>query len=453
MLRPKVIIQKLYKDSNKSIRIKPSNFSSSETRKGISAKIETFDRRYDVNVGDYLSINVYYENIDESLTYFPIMRVISVNINSENIMTIDAIDEFSYICKYTSFIPVAPTSNQQKFLKEFLGVVYSNDKENAKISDITIGQMIGYIQSIILPLSFNYSSKVSDSISYRNDVLFTWPSLKDDKLSAQSNIGKWQIKDCVSISAVIDKLRSNYCYDIFAFTSSLNFNIKDKPEDMTASTYTGYALTDVSYVLIVGLDAAAADINVNKNFTIVDNVNMINNDLIYIDVISEGKACVGIFTKKADKEKKTKESTSYYWAYFDKNGKINVSITDSLKINDKLKDRIKFFDTFELNDAGTFTEDQLKSLVSNKLLSNSYTGFTGSLTCFNENFNIYDRVSLYFYNNSADEINSSAYKNNEYEYAIQQIDRNYDESGLFMTTTLRQQLMKVSNKWINFNRK
>lgn len=417
--------------------IKPHDINVVENRTGITCTINTKHDRYDIKRGDKMLITMNYENVELSRTRLPLMVITSVNIDKEGTIAINAIDEFQYICQTTNFVPVNPTKLQQKFLAEYMGAPYKGF--TPKIKDIKFKEMIGYIQSLILPQSYYYSTN-SKKIDFVNGWMLT--NLTD----LEANIGKWEPNGQPTIAAVLDMLKNNFFYNFFSFASSINATKGSEESKLSIYDYSDSVLARTN-VLITGLDTCSPYTDVKEHLRVIDNFNVVDQNLIYVSPGNEGRAVQGVFKTKKDKEKKIKESTEVWYAYFDTDG--TVLCQKDIAI---VKGYAKFFDNITINDAATISTDDRKKYVTNKLLSTQYTGFSGDIKTFNMNFNVFDRVQLEF-NNIDQQSEFGESEISKFEYGINEITRSFGEDGLFMTIKLRQQLKIVGDKWVNFNQK
>jgi hypothetical protein len=318
-----------------------------------------------------------------------------------------------------------------------MGATYAGN--TPKIKDIIFKEMIGYIQSLVLPYSFYYEGD-------KQGIIFINEWMLSNLTDMKANIGKWEPNGQPTIAAVLDTLKNNFFYNFFSFASSINATKGSEESELSIYDYSDSVLAQTN-VLITGLDSCSPYNNVKAHLRVIDNFNMADQNLIYVSPGKEGRAVQGVFKTKADKKTKVKESTEVWYAYFDNNGKVVTQKDIAI-----VKGYAKFFDNITINDAGTISTDDRKKYVTNKLLSTQYTGFTGEIKTFNMNFNVFDRVQLEF--NNIDQVAEFGESEiSKFEYGINEITRSYDEEGLFMTIKLRQQLKIVDDKWVNYNQK
>lgn len=435
MLRPKVYIQVLNNsnyqgDSDSPVikyTIKPSTFSSEETREGISVTFVTKSEKKILKVGDKIQPFIKYENIFESEQWFPVLIVTDTQINSDGDFECIAIDEFAYYCRIITFIPDVETSKlESDYLKNTFGVTigqeYVSQSEIDKLSDINFKDLLGYIQLRIYKLMYYSDLTISDEqlIKFKNNLLFNIP----DYITT-STVGKWTIGSSVPILDVLKILKDNYMITIFQENSSY------------------YQKTNVNGNNIVTVEVVGTIPSLDNPVKITDNVNIIKDNLKYKNPSEQRKLWIGEYINfiKDDKGKINKKESEKWYGYYDNENKPISTKTKPSKVNFLQSNK------YSIGNANSITENQRQKEVLNKVISNEYLGYEGSIDTFQYACILSDVIELKF-NNSNNIIrefkkyDDSSLKNYRVDgkFGISSINRSYDSSGLFMTINVRQQL-------------
>lgn len=448
-LRPYIFIRVLkfnsYEDFTKSretleykYTIKPKSFTCNETRDGVNGTIVTKGDRYFIKPGDKMEIELGYEYETKSIndvfsTYLPVLVVTSININADFDIEINFIDEFSYLCQLLTFIPVKRTTEQQLLISKYFGY-FENDVDKpsgfAK-EEVDLDILLGYIQSLLIPNMYYTIGQDNTTILYTigqvsPSIVSIFYKYKDNIVTG---LGKWKIDSIIKISEVIKKLKDIYFVNLYSVSSSYDNNVQENEP-----LYPG------GMVMVEELGSIVSP-GENNTIKLVDNINIISDDLKWIDPSNDIKVVRGTFSQKVINGKKTEVQTDIWYAYYDEKGQIVCSNDKNTLIN---LDRYTF-EEFKINSGSEqITPERRKQLTSQKLLANEYLGWGGgSINTFFQKSNIMDCVSLKFLNSARLHSEEDSSLESKYDrngvYGISSIIRTFD-NGLFMDIKLRQKL-------------
>ena len=374
-----------------SYSIQVSDLEISETRDGIECSFTTVGKEYYFETGNVLDIKLGYANMNK--TQLPPMIITSVNLTYDYKITVTAMDEFQYHSVYTNLIPINPRPDQKEFIDSYL-------KSTSTDNTIKLKQMLGYIKSLLVGKMFYWSTN-DNSINFNSNGMFKI----DEFVDIDSNIGAWDSQVYVKIKQILDLLKSHFKLQCFMTSSSENIT-----DEYVHSVYVANVNSSINHLSYY-------------NFPFVDNINIISDSLIYNDPSLSKKAVRGVFIYK-NKDDKEDTNTTYMYAYYDQN--------NELKTVTSLPEGY-VFDEFKIQDSYSYSDDQKKEWVTNRLKASEYVGYKGSIQSFNYNMNVFDVAKLIF--NNTDRTNGI--------FAVLAITRTYSDSGIFIELNVKE---KIANE-------
>lgn len=431
MLRPSLNIYVITNGTEIKYKVRVSDFSSTENRDGIKCTFNTKMDRYIIKKGDVLAIFATYTNVKDSYIFYPIMIVTNVNISSDLTYTVECQDEYSYLINTTEFIPVMETSNvnynvYKDFLQKNFNIAFGDKdfKPATEKPKVTIYQMLAWIERLLLKkmyLTKKQTDKDGKEVKYNANGIFKF--VGD---ATFSDIGKWDIPSGYKIIDILNVIKENYFINTYQSpTKTLTVN--------------GSTQNKNPYINIFVEGPGSIDQDNTDVIKLIDNINIINDSLNYQDVSGRKVAVKGIFKYKDSKNKEIKD---ILYAYFDDKG--NVQYTKAEIFNTYSVDKL------EIGNASSITEEKRKEYLANKLKTQNYFGYDGTIDTFHYRLNLNSKIDIKF-NNSLrrddykDE--SSLQKRVDGLFGVKEIVRTFNSDGLFMSITPRQQISFKNNEY------
>jgi hypothetical protein len=433
-------------DESKITRLKPEIVEIKETRKGVFCTITTKHTKYNIKQGDVFLISLGYYTIKESKTTLPYMVVTSVQLNESGSFIIELTDEFSYCSQITNFIPsdLIITEEQTKFLKENFAYpnstirntiaekveVINSETNKEKKKELEEGLKTFYDNQ---GLVINPDLKIGKLLKYILSVLkektafeIELSPLMESAILNQTT-GAWSGANAFTkVSEVIEKIRTQYYTNIFMTSGSIY-------EDWSPRKYLRVATL---------YNATPPEMSEKFQFKYLYGINLAEDSLVYKSAADEKLSVKGTFINEPLNKKKTntaktgtvvEKNKQTLIAYYEKNGE--VKIWNSIKDKGKVVANDSVFNELNIKSARILSLEDRIDLVKKRLLSVSYTGYTGSLKSFNYNTNVFDRVVIVQKYNPISEDPLS------FQYGIKEISRSYSNGGGLLTNYfIRQQL-------------
>ena len=452
MLRPKVTILILNPEYSKysdvpvdpstgkpilvnlySKQIYCSSLDITETKSGITGSFTTIRNKSDIKNGNKLNIKLEYKGVKESVTFVSGLVVVDVQVDSKYECIVKFMDEFQYYTQITDFVPFSPSDEQKKFLNTNYGFSFSdNDVSTAYKNNVKVNDLLAYIKSLIEDKMY-YHQKGDDIYQQIVDM-------------SESLLAPMSLKFNNKISDVVKILNDNYFIDLY----STSYVSKYKYD------FDSIFVPQIIVETIAGLDAYCT----LHSATLVDNINIIEDNLIKSNPLITPTCSVGIFKNKKTKDKP--EIVEEYYAWFQNDGR--ATCTNDKNLLPTTKDLIldyggnsyggpiQLYNTVTIGNAESITTEKRKEYTINMLLSSEYFGYKGDLKTFNYGINITNAVLLQFNNfmrnNSKRVENDDIFKvqkNDRIPYMIEKITREFSTNGLFMTIEPRGLISKCEN--------
>ena len=454
MLRPKVTIKLLNpeyqhitdaEDINNIYKynILPVDFESTENREGVTCSFSTIHNRYDLQVGSKIYITAEYLGNSKSKSIYPVMVVTDVSISSDYVMSVTAIDEFSYYSQTLDLIPVSPTTEQSTFIQNKLGV--SLDGKMAYKDNLSISELLIYINSILQPYFYNDTQNIF-KYCINNEQIRT---NKIQPVIPQLNS---KVFDLIKV------LKENYFIDIYSTTNKSSTATKILFSFITVEALLTIPITNYNSITYITDFGNIKDID----YKYIDNINIVSDSLVYSNPLTRRSCSVGVFNDKVPKGEPAKKQTFY--AYYDNKGIAQVTddksklplvqerqyekvITEAGDIEYKVvtgdinnyASPIQLYNTVTVNNANIITEDKRKEYTKNLLVTAEYFGYNGSFETFQTGLNVTSFISLKFNNKMRGGKSSSRVSG---AYRVKEIVRTFSSDGLFNSITLYNQLYK-----------
>lgn len=376
--------------------------------------------------GKYISLfySYYYDQNKEHADIFrgrtPLLVITNVNVDMENNVTVEAMDEMSYLMIFTTAIPVTATSEQQKFIDKNFGKNISTNSGKKPPQDITLQDFLKYLASIIEP--HTYYKQVLN----KTRELFFIP-----KGIAPINIGAWSPNTNDKISDIFKLINEHYFITVHSLGSSYCNSLID---------FSMYASN--TFVRIPGWTREGI---IKHCIDLKQDVNVISEDLTKNSPAEKTSASIvkGTWKYVETKNKVKTRVVEEMYAYFDDKNEIKYTTNQK-----EIKKLMGVADTVSFS--SKMDDDRKKYILKNLLLRNEYLGIFGNVNTFFYNINLVDVFHINFNpklikedDNRIDSSEQAKYDEHSYSsfnevYGLDNFSINYDSNGLFMTISPRE---------------